>query len=457
MNPNARAAVLLAAVVALVCAFAPPTAADTASRCPLKALDAADRPVHITMWHSAVHVNEETLQKLTDAFNASQHDVVVELVNQVEYGQSLAKVKAGMSTGDLPDVVQIQDTDQQQMIDTGTVLPASVCAQADHYDFSDFLPRVISYYTAAGTQYAMPFNVSGPVLYYNKKAFRAAGLDPDRPPATLAEVRQAAVKLDHAGIESPLGLRTDPGLFEHWTAMAGAVFVNGQNGRARRATDAVFDTPAGRQLFTWMSAMVDDGLAETNPDTGTGDADDLLGIANGSHAMAFDTSADLGTVMAGVGAFPNVEVGVAPLPGPKATGGVLVSGGALYMLNRSAPAKQAAAWKYLKFLDRPDNVATWAIDTGYVPIRRTAAASAPMRAFWKQHPEYEVAYDQLANGPVTIATSGALIGNYTGVRDAVRAAENQMFLQGRNPRDALETAAQNATKAIADYDDRLDG
>jgi len=454
------AAVSLACITVALHDVATAAGAAPAARCPLAALRRADAPVHITMWHSAVRVNEQTLQELTDEFNASQHQVTVDLVNEVEYSQTLAKLKAGLATGDLPDVVQIQDTDQQQMIDSGVVLPASACAAADHYSFADFLPRVTSYYNAGGTQYAMPFNVSGPVLYYNRTAFRAAGLDPDAPPKTLSEVRSAAQALQRTGVATPLGLRTDPGLVEQWTATAGGLYVDQQNGRPRRATKAVFDTADGRRLFAWMSAMVDDGLAATNPDVGTGDSDDLLGIASGAHAMAFDTSADLGTVMAGVGAFPNVEVGVAPLPGPPTSspstpGGVTVSGGALYMLNRSAPAKQAAAWKFLKFLDRADNVATWAIHTGYVPIRRSSANSAEMQAFWAQHPEYEVAYDQLANGPSTSATAGALIGNYAGVRDAVRDAENRMFLEGQSPRDALAAAARDATRAIADYDDRL--
>ena len=113
----------------------------------------------------------------------------VNLVNQIDYVQTFTKYKAGLSSGDLPDVVQLQETEQQQMIDTGTVLPASVCAKADKYSFADFLPRVLSYFTVDGTQYAMPFNTSGPVLLYNKKAFTAAGLDPEKPPTDLDEVR----------------------------------------------------------------------------------------------------------------------------------------------------------------------------------------------------------------------------------------------------------------------------
>ena len=60
----------------------------------------------------------------------------------------------------------------------------------------------------------------------------------------------------------------------------------------------MFDDATGRQIFTWLSGMVKDGLATTNPDLGTGDFDNLLGIQSGSHAMAFDTSAALGTITA---------------------------------------------------------------------------------------------------------------------------------------------------------------
>ncbi len=86
--------------------------------------------------------NEEALQGLTDTFNSSQSDVKVTLVNQIDYEDTLQKYKAGLGTGDLPDIVQLQESDQQQMIDTQAVLPASVCAKADKYSFSDFLPRV---------------------------------------------------------------------------------------------------------------------------------------------------------------------------------------------------------------------------------------------------------------------------------------------------------------------------
>jgi hypothetical protein len=80
-----------------------------------------------------------------------------------------------------------------------------------------------------------------------------------------------------------------------------------------------------------------------------------------------------------------------------------------------------------------------------------------MKAYWAQNPSYKVAYDQLANGPTNAATSGSVIGNYTGVRDAVRDAENSMFLEGKDPKSALTAASKKATSAMADYNTRLGG
>src|SRR4051794_4345139 len=458
MKKFAVLVVLLLTAATLVAVDMPVAGAANSTSCPLNALKSAKKPVEITLWHWMPRANETALQGLADAFNSSQSDVKVNLINQIDWEATFQKYKAGLGTGDLPDIVQLQETDQQQIIDTQTVLPASVCAKADKYSFSDFLPRVISYFTVQGTQYAMPFNTSGPVLFYNKKAFSAAGLDPDKPPATLDDVRSAAEKLKANGVSAPLGLKTEPGFFEHWRGLADKLYVNNSNGRKARATKTGYDDKTGRQIFSWLSGMVKDGLATTNPDLGTGTFDNLLGIQSGSHAMALDTSAALGTIQSVLsgGSAPDVELGVAPFPssGPK-KGGVLVSGGELFMVNKGGAEKQAAAWQYLKFLDSPESLTTWAIGTGYLPIRKASADSSAMQQYWQQNPSFKVAYDQLANGPTTAATSGSVIGNYTGARDALRDAENTMFLSGTDPKSALKDASKNATAAIRDYNTKL--
>ena len=110
------------------------------------------------------------------------------------------------------------------------------------------------------------------------------------------------------------------------------------------------------------------------------------------HWMARKNETTLGTIKAvlGGGNDPNVELGVAPMPGPGRSalvGGVFNQGGELFMVNKSATAKQAAAWKFLKFLAEPENVTVWAIGTGYIPIRTSSASSAEMQDYWAQNPD----------------------------------------------------------------------
>jgi sn-glycerol 3-phosphate transport system substrate-binding protein len=447
------------AVIGLAMPVAGAAPAQSSGKCPLNALkNAKNKPVEITYWHSMNRANEETLQRLADRFNSSQNDVRVSLVNQTSYVDTLNKFRAGLSTGDLPDLVQIEDTGLQQMIDTQAVLPAQSCVDADKYVLSDHLKRVVDYYSVKGKLYPMPFNVSNPVLYYNKRAFQSAGLDPNNPPKTLEEVKSAAQKLKDSGTvaQAGFGLKLDPWYLEQWSALGGKTYVNNSNGRKSRASAVTFDNATGREIFTFMNDMVKQGLARTNP--AENNFDNLLGIGNGNFGMTIDTSAALGTIqqLLSAGDYPNVELGVAPMPGPKGKGGVLVGGAANYIVKKSSPGKQAAAWQFAKFLNEPESQADWAVGTGYIPIRQAAANLPQVQQRWAEIPGFKVAYDQLVGGVANTATAGPVIGDYQGVRDSVLDSEQQMF-GGMSPSAALKQAKQAANAKIEEYNSRVSG
>jgi sn-glycerol 3-phosphate transport system substrate-binding protein len=458
------AAVAAATALAVVGLAVPGTGAvpaQSSGKCPLNALKSAkSKPVEITFWHSMQRANEETLQRLTDRFNSSQNDVRVTLVNQTTYIDTFNKFRAGLSSADLPDLVQIEDTALQQMIDLHAVLPAQACVDADKYDLSDHLERVIQYYSVKGRLWPMPFNVSNPVLYYNKKAFRSAGLDPEQPPKTLEEVKATSKKLKDSGAvaQAGFGLKLDAWHLEQWSAIAGKTYVNNGNGRKSRASAVTFNSATGKEIYTFLNDMVKQGLAKTNPAEGTGAIDNLLGIGNGNFGMTIDSTAALGTIVQvlGGGQFPNVELGVAPMPGPQGKGGVLVGGAANYISKKSSPEKQAAAWQFAKFLNEPDSQAEWSVGTGYIPIRKSAVNLVPVQQRWAEVPGFKVAYDQLVGGVVNAATAGPVIGDYQGVRDAVLDSEQKMF-GGTSPSAALKLAKQNADGKIAEYNSRVGG
>src|SRR5262245_60049795 len=144
---------------------------DLASQCPIGAIDklsASDKPVQITYWHSIPETNGKLLQQIADDFNKSQNDVHVKLVDQTGYDDTLTAFRAAYGSDNAPDLVLLEDKTTQQMVDSQAVVPAQACVDAEHYDLSDNLQRVIDYYTVKGALWPVPFNVSNPVLYYNK-------------------------------------------------------------------------------------------------------------------------------------------------------------------------------------------------------------------------------------------------------------------------------------------------
>ncbi|HET9730492.1 MAG TPA: ABC transporter substrate-binding protein [Acidimicrobiia bacterium] len=436
------------------------TTKPTLPACPLDALNSATKPVEITYWHAMARANEDELKKLTAQFNAQQHDVHVTLSASPSYSDNFTRFKAGLSTHVLPDLMQSDDTSTQSIIDSGAVLPMAACVSADHATTADLLPRVVAYYTVQGVLWGMPFNDSNLVLYYNKSAFRRAGLDPNTPPVSFDDVRRASQQIVRSGAaQFGIALKTDSPYIEHWLAKAGHTFVNNGNGRDRRATAVTFDDATGLSLFQWMDDMVTSKLALS---TGTSDFNHYFAVGNGQAAMTIDSSAALGTIsqLFAAGRYKSVELGVGKMPGPNnPDGSVLVGGAANYVVARSSPAKQAAAYQFAKFLSSPSVQAQWAAATGYVPVSRSAVRLEPLATRYTRNPEYKVAYDQLVEGPVNAATTGPVIGAYgsktSGVRGAIDDNLSRVLNHEATPAQALHEAAQQADAAIEEYNARI--
>ena len=428
--------------------------------CPLDALKQAKKPVEITYWHAMTRVNDDELKRLTAAFNRSRSDVHVTLSAAASYPDNFTRFKAGLSTGVLPDLLQSEDTTTQAMVDSRGVLPVASCIAAESASTKDLIARVVAYYSVGGVLYPMPFNDSNPVLYYNKRAFRKAGLDPNKPPVTFEEVEADARKIVRSGACAyGLAFKTDSWPIEHWLAKAGHTIVNNGNGRDGRATKVTFDDPTGLSIFRWIDDMVKSKLALS---TGTAEIDHYLALGNGRAAMTIDTSAALGTFsqLLAAGQYKTVELGVGAMPGPNSgDGGVLVGGAANYVVNRSSPEKQAAAYEFAKFLAEPKSQSEWAAATGYVPVSRAAVGLDPLAARYASQPDYKVAYDQLLKGPENAATAGPVTGAYgakgEGVRGAIIDGLARMLDGRATPEQAVASAAAEANTAIEDYNSRV--
>jgi sn-glycerol 3-phosphate transport system substrate-binding protein len=456
-----RGAVAIGATAGL--SMLAPGIADAKSKFPIGAASRTrPGPVPITMWHSMTEANLQTLQRLTNAFNASQRHVKVGLVGQNSYTDTLTAYTTALSAGTskLPDIVQWETELIEILVDSQSVVPVSSAIAADHYSVSDFVPSMLNFFRINGTQGALPFNVSNQVLYYDQNAFTKAGLDPAKPPATLAELRNAAEKIVSSGTAKyGLSLKQDASTFELLMALGNQTVVNHGNGRKGRATAVTFDDALGRSIFTWWAGMLKDNLAQATPASGSGAYDNLLAIGSHIAPITFDTSAALGTILLVLsqGQYASVKLGVGPLPSPgsKPTkgGGVFIGGAGLYIVKKSAAA-QDATWQFIKFLSQPAQQATWAVGTGYVPVRKSAVKLPAVAQAWAKVPGYRVPYTQLLGSPVNAASAGYVSGAASQIDTALSDAITSLS-GGAAPKQALSQAASQANAAITSYNERV--
>ncbi|MGO8875640.1 MAG: ABC transporter substrate-binding protein [Acidimicrobiales bacterium] len=420
------------------------------------AAKATNKPVPVTMWHSMTSANLTTLEKLTKQFNASQSDVKVSLVDQASYSDTLTAYTAAAGSHSLPDLVQIENIDTRIMIDSDTIVPAGSAVAADSsFDLSSLLPSAVEFFKVEDVLWAMPWNESTQILYYNQLTFEKAGLDPSKPPATLDEYRSAAEAIVSKGAAKyGTSLKLTPSEFEDWTGQAGGLLVNNGNGRTARATEVAFGGSGGLELFSFYADMYKSKLAQATPGNGSGAYDNLFAIAGGTAAMTTETSAALGTVLTVIGTYKNVKLGIAPLPAPPGPGGVPYGGAGLYIVKTSPDESQDGAWQFIKFLLGAGPMATWSLGSGYIPIT-TAAVSVPaLTSAWKRIPEYKVAYEQVLNTQPSVATAGAVAGALDQVETFIGNGLQAMS-NGTSAATALASVVSQSNAAIASYNSRV--
>lgn len=423
--------------------------------------DPQGEPVRITLWHSLS--GERTLavlDDLVDRFRLEVPGVEVELVAITGYRAALQQLRR-TDVDALPDLFMGAVDDLRRLVDSGLFVAPERCRGGEPEVLADLLDVVRVTATIDDSVQAYPFNVSTPVMIYDRTMFDDNGLDPDRPPRTPGELRSALEVLVGSGA-APAGLvmydRSGAWLIEQWAANEGRVLVEPDNGRDGHPVDGVrFATDEAIAAFDWLKALADDQLL-TWVGTNQSGIDDLIRLVDLSDraAITFHTSASLGELTflvyeAGLPDLDDAELGVAPLPTPSGQPGALVGGGLLWLVDRDDPVTLGAAADLAEFLVSPSVQARFAAATGYVPATLSAADSPIIRDRWAQFPYLRVAYEQLVAVPPTPAAAGAQIGPRVLVQRVLEEAAAAVVF-GTDPAEALSAAEVTAMQIIEGYE-----
>ncbi|MBD7984713.1 ABC transporter substrate-binding protein [Sporosarcina sp. Sa2YVA2] len=397
--------------------------------------------VSIEFWHAMSGTGQESIDKLVKGFNESQDNYEVKAEYQGSYEESLTKLRGVGGTKDAPAITQVFEVGTKYMIDSGYIEPMQSFIDKDNYDLSQLEENILNYYKVDGELYSMPFNSSTPVMIYNKDAFKAAGLDPEKAPGTFSEVIAAAEKLTTGDMKG-FSMLTYGWFFEQLVATQGGLYVNEDNGRSGDATEALFNGPEGLNVFNFLNDMNEAG---TFGNFGTVWDDIRSAFSTEKVAMYMDSSAG---VAAAINNSP-FEVGVAYIPYADEVqrNGVVIGGASLWMSKGIAEEEQEAAWEFMKYMATPEVQAQWHLDTGYFAINPAAYDEENVKEKWAEFPQFKVTVDQLQDTVPGLATQGALISVFPESRQQIVTALEELY-QGNDPQEVLDKAAEGTNRAM---------
>jgi sn-glycerol 3-phosphate transport system substrate-binding protein len=421
------------------------------------------RTVEISFWHTETASNLNTLQTLVRRFNDSQSEVKVKLAYQGTPDENMAKVLASLRGGDPPNIAYLDEVRVQRLVDTGAFRPLQDFIDAEDYDLSDFNAKAIEYFTVDDKLWAMPISLAVPLLYYNKIPFREVGLDPEKPPTNLEELKEIApkfVKRDSHGnlVRTCMTLDLSAWMFEVAIGEHGDLYINNGNGRDGRATEVLFNGPTGQAFFQWYHDMLDQDLA-INVGRNTGGADSLLPIGAGQAVMTWGSSAGLRSivdVLEGGLSQIEVELGAALAPGlPGGTRYAGTFGRAMWIPKEHSEEEQQAAWKFIKWMMEPEQQAEWFAGSGYLSVRDSAYDLPAAQEIMAKYPQFQVPVDAFLASPATPSTVGPLLGPFTEVRETTIVAQEEVAVAHKDPIEALNDAAEKSNQIIEEYNQRV--
>lgn len=411
----------------------------------LAALSLAARPAHavdLTMYYPVAVGGPVTkiIDDMVARFEKENADIKVTAVYAGNYTDTMTKAMTAMKGGQPPQLSVLLSTDVFTLMDEDAIVPMDDIV-ADKAWFKEFYPAFMANGQIGGKTWSIPFQRSTIVLYWNKDAFKDAGLDPEKPPATWDEMASMGAKLvkkDASGNVSRWGVEIPSTGYAYWMLQALAI-ENGQRLMNEAGTEVYLTAPKTVEALDYWVGL--SRKQEVMP-KGTIDWATLrTDFLEGKTAMMWHTTGNLTAVKNGA----KFNFGVAMLPAKERRGSP-TGGGNFYIFKSASPEQQKAAVKFIRWMTAPERAAEWSIKTGYVAVSPAAYKTPAMEAYAKDFPAATVARDQLEHAvpELSVHENGRI---YKFVGDAVQAA----VTGAQSAKDALTGAQQQADRVLRAY------
>ena len=408
----------------------------------------AHAQTEIQWWHSMPGPLGDWVGGLVKDFNVSQSTYKVVATYKGTYDESMTAAIAAFRAGNSPDVLQVFEVGTATMMSAkGAIKPvAEVMKESGlKFDPSVYIAAVSGYYTAPnGQMLSFPFNSSTTVFYYNKDAFKAAGIDASKPPTTWPEVALAAAKLKASGHKCPFTTS-----WQSWTQLESfstwhnTEFATKQNGFGGLDTRLTFNGPLQVRHIENLANMSKQGLFVYK---GRANAPDAT-FVSGECAMFTGSSGLYG------GAKKNAkfEFAVSTLPYyPDVAGApqnTIIGGASLWVMAGKKAETYKGVAALFNYLSSPAVQAKSHQDTGYLPITSAAFALTEKSGFYKTNPGTDVAPNQMIR-KTTDKSRGIRLGNFVQIRTINDEELEQLWAGKKTAKEALDSAVKRGNEQL---------
>ncbi|MCX7024444.1 MAG: sn-glycerol-3-phosphate ABC transporter substrate-binding protein UgpB [Spirochaetes bacterium] len=410
-------------------------------------------PVSVDFWHAMTGKNGEIVQAVCDKFNASQTDYKIVPVFKGSYSDTMNAGIAAFRAGQAPGIIQVYEVGTATMMAAkGAIKPVYqlMAENKAKFDPKAYIPTITSYYsTSKGEMLSMPFNSSTAVMYYNKEAFKKAGLDPEKPPVTWPEFFDYAKKLKASGMEGGFTTNWISWIqLENFSAWHNQSFGTKSNGFDGLDTKLVFNTPLTLKHFQTIYDLSKD---KTFIYGGRENKANPL-FSSGQVGMHFESIGGYGSMKATC----KFEFGVARLPYYADVKGApqnsIIGGASLWVFNGKGKPEYKAISEFFAFISQPEIQAFWHQNTGYLPITKAAYELTKSQGFYVANPGMEVAINQLLNKAPTGNSMGIRFGNFNIIREIEDQTWEDILAGKISVKDGLDKMVKDGNEKLREFE-----
>ncbi|GAB6276375.1 MAG: ABC transporter substrate-binding protein [Rectinema sp.] len=338
----------------------------------------------LKVWFAVSGDSGEAFKALLEKYKAANPDVALEYSYSGNYGDTATKVSAALISNTAPDVALMA----AGPLYTGARNDYFIETKLNDADLNkdDIYPGVWDYAKYNGRICAVPYGISTPVLYYNKAILEKAGIDLKNPPKTWTEFLQIAKTAQAKGNIS--------GTPDFWGFDATDVawlfktmlYQNENTVITVKGTkiSPAFNDEKGVEVADFWKKLTDEKVMPVGQHSNAEKK-----FLAGNLAFLVATSARI----ARWSKDPSLQIGAIPMPYFKRPS-VALGGNVLVILSKDQKTKEAA-WKLVKFLASKENQTTFALKTGYLPIRKSGLNLPEAKEAVTSNPMYAIAFDQL--------------------------------------------------------------